>query len=130
MRARDLSLFVICIAIVAPLVMMTGVYSAGPLGTSAESIKSFFSVGVIVGMLAAGGMAIIGFSFKLPAVLMAFSGMYTFCTGLLTMLIGQMMAIVRVEIAAIFSPVFIALFFVIGYFAALEIAGGPHGPMA
>lgn len=127
MRARDISLFVICVAIAAPLVLMTDIFSSGPAGADAESIKSYFAVGVVVGALMAGGASILGFSFKVPAVLSAFFIGYTFCATLLTTLTAQM--IPQAEIAATFSLVLVALFAVVGYFAALEIAGGPHGPM-
>lgn len=132
MRARDISLFVVCIAIAAPLIMLTDVYSSGPAGTDTSEITSIFVVSVVVGLLAAGGASILGFSFKTPAVLTAFLGIYVFCSALLVTMTGQMFAVANPaspEIAVIFSGVFTALFAVVGYFAALEIAGGPHGPM-
>jgi len=131
MRARDVSLFVICVGISAPLIMMTGIFSAGPEGFSTDYIRNAFVVGGAAGvitMLAAGGTSIMGYSFKVPAVLGAFLTIYVFCVGLITTLVGQMFALVGAGIAAIFSGLFIALFAVLGYFAALEIAGGPHGP--
>jgi len=127
-RARDISLFVICIAIAAPLVMMTGIFSSGPEGSSTSSIESRFIVSVVVGLLAAGGASIMGFSFKMPAVLGGFLAIYSFCSGLLVTMTFQMLGLVAWGIAVIFSGVFTALLTVIGYFAALEIAGGPHGP--
>ncbi len=131
MRARDISLFVVCVAIAAPLVILTGIFSAGPEGASSGSIVSAFGVSAVVGALAAGGTSIMGFSFKVPAVLGAFLVIYVFCSALLVTLTGQMLAITNPaspEIAVIFSGVFVTLFAVVGYFAALEIAGGPHGP--
>lgn len=127
MRARDISLFVICIAIAAPLVMATGIFSSGPEGADVTTIGSAFVVSTVVGVLAAGGATIMGFSFKVPAVLTAFLAIYVFCSTLIVTLTGQM--IPKAEVAATFSMVLVALFAVVGYFAALEIAGGPHGPM-
>lgn len=131
MRARDISLFVICVAIAAPLIIMTDIFSGGPEGVSSGDITSTFLVSAVVATLAAGGTSIMGFSFKVPAVLGAFLVIYIFCSALLVTLTGQMLAITNPaspEIAMIFSGVFVALFAVVGYFAALEIAGGPHGP--
>lgn len=128
MRARDISLFVICVAIAAPLVMMTGVFSAGPAGADVSTITSAFIVSFIVGVLAAGGATIMGFSFKVPAVLTGFLAIYTFCSTLIVTLTGQMIPVW--EVAVTFSGVLVAMFAVVGYFAALEIAGGPHGPYA
>jgi len=68
-----------------------------------------------------------GMSFKTPAVLTAFLAVYVFCSGMLVALVGQMIR--PWEVAATFSTLFTALFAVVGYFAALEIAGGAHGGM-
>ena len=132
MRARDISLAVICIGVAAPLVMMTDIFSAGPEGVSSDFIKNAFLVAGsagVVALLIGGGATIMGFSFKVPAVLGAFLIIYTFCSTLLVTITAQMLAIAGWEIAAIFSGVFVALLAVVGVFAALEIAGGPHGPM-
>jgi hypothetical protein len=126
MRARDIALYVICIAIAAPLVTMTGIFSAGPAGENISTLQSSFVVSAVVGILAAGGVSIMGWTFKTPAVLTAFLGIYVFCSSLIVTLTAQM--IPNSGIAAIFSTVFVTLFAVVGYFAALEIAGGPHGP--
>lgn len=127
MRARDISLFVICVAISAPLIATTGIWSSGPAGVDASSVISMFSVSAVVGILAAGGVSIMGWSFKVPAVLTSFMTIYVFCAGMLTTMVAQMIR--PWEVAATFSTVFAALFAVVGYFAALEIAGGPHGGM-
>lgn len=126
MRARDISLFVICVSLAIPLIAMTDIF-AGPTGGSTGSIMAIFAVGAVVGILAAGGVSIMGWSFKVPAVLTAFLAIYGFSATMITTLTLQI--IKPIEVAAIFSGVFIALFAVVGYFAALEIAGGPHGPM-
>jgi len=131
MRAREVSMYVICVAMAAPLVTMTGVFSAGPSGVTAEYVKNAFMVSGVVGVLASGGASIMGFSFKVPAVLTAFVGVYAFSAALLTTLVGQLIAgfTGAWDVAATFSGVFTAIFAVLGYYAALEIAGGPHGPM-
>lgn len=133
-RARDIALYTICIAIAAPLVVMTGIFSTGPAGMDVSAISAIFGVSVVIGILAAGGVSIMGWSFKVPAVLTSFLGIYVFCSTLIVTLTGQMIAGMGTDyawaIAAIFSTVFITLFAVVGYFAALEIAGGAHGPMA
>ena len=127
MRARDISLFVICVAISAPLIATTGVWSSNPAGADYTTIAGMFSVSALVGVLAAGGVSIMGWSFKVPAVLTSFMLVYSFCATMLVTLIGQM--IHPWEVAVIFAGVFTTLFAVVGYFAALEIAGGPHGGM-
>lgn len=127
MRARDISLYLICVAVAAPLIAMTGIWITGPEGMGTSAIASVFTVSIVIGILAAGGVSIMGWSFKVPAVLTAFLGIYVFCSTMMVTLIGQM--IHPWEIAAIFSGVLITLFAVVGYFAALEIAGGAHGPM-
>jgi len=128
MRARDIALYTICVAIAAPLIAMTGIFSTGPAGVDISTIASTFGVSVVIGILAAGGVSIMGWSFKVPAVLTSFLGIYVFCSTLIVTLTAQM--IPNWEIAAIFSGVFVTLFAVVGYFAALEIAGGAHGTMA
>jgi len=128
MRARDISLYVICVAIAAPLIAMTGIFATGPAGMDVSTIASIFGVSVVIGILAAGGVSIMGWSFKVPAVLTSFLGIYVFCSTLIVTLTAQM--IQNWQIAAVFSGVFVTLFAVVGYFAALEIAGGAHGPMA
>jgi len=127
MRARDFSLYLICVALATPLVMLTGVFSAGPEGVGTSAILSTFGVAAVIGMLAAGGVSIMGWSFKVPAVLTAFGAIYIFCAAMMTTMVAQMIR--PWEVAAVFSGVFVALFAVVGYFAALEIAGGAHGPM-
>jgi len=129
MRARDISLFVICMSIAAPLIMMTDIFSAGPAGADVSTIASTFGVSAVVGVLAAGGAAVLGFQFKLPAVLTAFLSAYVFSSGLLVTLTAQMLSPWGWGISGTFSTVLTALFAVVGYYAALEIAGGPHGPM-
>jgi len=111
---------------------MTGIFTSGPAGVSSDYVRNAFLVGGaagIVTILAAGGTSIMGFSFKVPAVLGAFLVIYIFCAALITTLVGQMLAIAGAGISAVFSGVFIALFAVLGYLAAMEIAGGPMGPM-
>lgn len=125
-RARDVSLFVICVAIAAPLIMMTGIFGTGPAGGT--GIESAFVVGVVVATLAAGGVSVMGWSFKTPAVLFAFGTIYVFSAALMTTMVAQLIR--PAEVAAIFVGVFLTLFAVIGVWAALEIAGGAHGPFA
>lgn len=127
MRARDIMLFVICVGLAAPLVMMTGIFSSGPQGVSTSAITGYFGISAIVAGIAAGGVSIMGWSFKVPAVLTAYLGLYTGCSAIMITLIAQILQ--PIEVAAIFSGVFIALFTVVGVFGALEIAGGAHGPM-
>ena len=119
-------LFTICVGLAAPLVMMTGIFSAGPQGTSTSVITGYFGISAIVAGLAGGGVSIMGWSFKVPAVLTAYLGLYVGCSSIMITMIAQM--IKPVEVATIFSGVFIALFTVVGVFGALEIAGGAHGP--
>lgn len=127
MRARDIMLFVICIGVAAPLITLTGIFSTGPAGVSTGEIMGYFAAGTIIAALAGGGVSIMGWSFKVPAVLTAYLAIYVGCTAMMTSLIAQI--IQPWEVAAVFSTVFIALFAVVGVFGALEIAGGPHGPM-
>jgi hypothetical protein len=126
-RAREISLFVICVAIAAPLIGMSEVFMGTPDGTDISAVTSVFTVSTVIGILAGGGVSILGFSFKVPAVLSAFLGIYIFSTALLDTLVLQM--IQPWEVGATFAGVFAALFAVVGYYAALEIAGGAHGPM-
>lgn len=132
MRARDIMLYAICVSIAAPLIVMTCIFGAGPGGTNIGLIKSKVEVSLVIGILAAGGVSIMGWSFKVPAVLTAFLTIYVFSVGMIETLTIQMIMGIGTEyageIAAVFSGVFLALFAVVGYFAALEIAGGAHGP--
>lgn len=119
-------LFTICVGLAAPLVMLTGIFSSGPQGVSTGIVEALFASLIISG-LAAGGVSIMGFNFKVPAVIMAYLALYVGCSAMMVTLIAQM--IKPVEVAAIFSGVFVALFAVVGVFGAIEIAGGAHGPM-
>jgi len=127
MRARHIMLYTLCVGIAAPLVMMTGIFVSGPAGISGSAIEGYFAIGAIIAILAGGGISIMGFNFKVPAVLSAYLGLYTGCSTMMVTLTAQM--IKPWEVAAIFSGVFGVLFIVVGVFGAMEIAGGPHGAM-
>lgn len=127
MRARDIMLYTLCVGIAAPLVVLTGIFSSGPQGISTGEITSIFGISAIIAVLAGGGISIMGFNFKVPAVLSAYFGLYAGCAAMMITLTAQI--IQPTEVAAIFSTVFTTLFVVVGVFGALEIAGGPHGPM-
>jgi hypothetical protein len=126
MRARDISMFVICVALAAPLVTMTGVFGAGPV-IGPVNLSATFAVSGVVGVLIGGGLSIMGWSFKVPVVLTLFGSVYAFSSTLIVTLVAQMIR--PWEVGTVFSAVFVALFMVVGYFAALELAGGPHGIM-
>lgn len=131
MRAREISLFVICLSLAIPLISMTEIYASGPAGLSLEgmitNILISISVSAVVLLLLGGGVSVAGFSFRVPAVLSGFMVIYSFSATLLTTTVKQI--IQPSDLGTMFAAVFGVLFIIIGYYAALEIAGSSHGPM-
>lgn len=131
MRAVEIMLFVICFNVAAPLVGLTGIFGVGPGGT--DIISSYLMWGVAAAALAATGVSIMGFSFKLPAVITIFGSIYgASVAGMGTLLLqilatgatGADLANITILIATIVTIVTI-----VGILGILQISGGAHGPM-
>lgn len=127
MRWREIATFIICVGLAAPLVAAMGIFP-GSEGISGSTIMTTFGVSAVVAILMGGGVSILGFSFKVPAVLSTFGTIYAAVTGFLTGLIAQLVRPWEVGVTISFG-VLLPLLAVVGYFAALEIAGGAHGVM-
>lgn len=127
MRARDIMLYIICVNVAAPIVLNMGIYAGGPGGTSMDAL-TYTTISIAIGLLAAGGVSVFAYNFKVPAILTVYSTMYVGSGTMLGALIIQIVP--QFEIAAGINVTLGILLGVIGVFGAMEIAGGPHGPMA
>jgi hypothetical protein len=127
MRARDIMLYIICVNVAAPIVLNMGIYVGGPAGTSTDTLV-YTTISIAIGLLAAGGVSVFAYNFKIPAILTVYSAMYVGSGTMLGVLILQIVP--QIEIAAGINVMLGILLGVIGVFGAMEISGGPHGPMA
>lgn len=129
MIARNIMLFIICVNVAAPIVALMGIYTGGPAGTSSDAVGlNYVTMAFAIGLLAAGGTTILLFNVRIPAILGVFTVMYVASVVMMTTLIAQM--IQPFDVALIVSGVFVALAGIAGVLGAMEISGGPHGPMA
>ncbi len=127
MRARDIMLFVICVSISAQITTTMGIYNTtivgagNPFGFDASTM-SFAILG-----LAAAATATLLFNVRVPTIITLYSAMYVGSVAMIDTLIAQLIA--PVELAATIALFITLLCAVIGVFGAMEISGGPHGPM-
>lgn len=121
MRASEIALYVICFNAATALLVPTGIFPTGPQGTGATSTS--FMLAVAIGALSLGGVSILGFSFKVPAVITFYGGMCLACITMMSTLLYQM----HVPGEIIGTLVFIVG--LVDVLALIQIAGGAHGPM-
>lgn len=121
MRASDIMFFVLCFNIAAPLVAATGIFGAGPAGAAA--LGGYFVWGAAAAALAAGGVSVMGFSFKIPAVITVFGAMYGASVALMGTLLYQL------SIPVLIVGAITSISAVVGIVGIIQIAGGAHGPM-
>lgn len=121
MRASEIALYVICFNAATALLAPTGIFGTGPEGT--EVTSTYFVLALAIGALSLGGVSILGFSFKVPAVITFFGGICLACITMMGTLLYQM----HVPGEIITTLVFIVG--VVDVIALIQIAGGAHGPM-
>lgn len=125
MRATEILLFVICFNVSIPLVAATGIFGAGPSGTSI--LNEYFLWGAAAAALTVGGISVMGWSFKIPAVITVFASLYGASVAALDVLILQI--IQPASVAATFAGATTFICTVVGVLGILQIAGGAFEPM-
>jgi len=135
MKAYHIGLFIICICLAFPLLEPTGIFShSGPGNVSLETMPHYsdaFLVGGVVLVLVAGGIVIVGFSFKTSAVVGAFGLVYIFSVASMEAFLWQLMGISGLthSESGLIIGILTALFGFIGVWGALQLAGTPTGIM-
>jgi hypothetical protein len=131
MRALEICYFIICLNIAIPLVGATGIFGVGPAGVDPTALMLL--VGLAVGMLTVGGISVMGWSFKAPAAISAFAGIYSASVAMVDVLIIQMIGAIpdpsALGIAVTFAVAITTICTIIGVQGAIQIAGGAFGPM-
>ena len=125
LRAAEILLFVICFNVSIPLVAATGIFGAGPSGTSI--LNEYLVWGVAASALTVGGISVMGWSFKVPAVITVFASVYGASVAALDVLILQI--IQPHDVALVFAGAITFVCTVVGVLGILQIAGGAFGPM-
>jgi len=125
MRMTEIFWFIICFNIAIPLVAATGIFGTGPEGTSI--ISDYLTIAAAATALAVGGVSIMGWSFKVPAVITVLAAIYAASIAGMDVLIAQI--IQPASIAATFAGVFTTIAAIVGVLGLIQIAGGAHGPM-
>lgn len=121
MRATEILLFVICFNVACPLVGLTGIFGVGPEGT--DIISSYLVWGAAAAALAATGVSILGFSFKLPAVITIFASIYGASVA------GMGTLLIQLHIPVEIIGALVSITMIVGIIGILQISGGAHGPM-
>lgn len=126
MRAYDISLFAMCVIGAIALVMPTGAFATGPAGAE----MNLLGASVAVGALALGGVAILGFSFKLPAAITAFGALFAAASAVITVFVYNFIprAGPADSTPEVIASVIVGLLFFIGLWATWQVAKGPMGP--
>lgn len=131
MRALDICYFIICFNFAVILVAQTKIFGAGPVGTDIGNLMIL--IGLAVGALTVGGVSIMGWSFKTPAVIGVFAGIYAASVAMLDVLIAQIIGAIPDPNASAIATTFVMLFTtlctIIGVQGAMQLAGGAFGPM-
>jgi len=128
MRMSDIMFFIFSVNIAAFLVSVTGIFNAGPEGSGLSGY--YFDIAAVAGVaaiLAAGGVSVMGWSFKVPAVISAISAFYLWSVVMMDVLIVQIVQ--PIGVAGIFVTMFTVIAAVVGIMGLIQIAGGAHGPM-
>ena len=128
MRMSDIMFFIFSVNIAAFLVSVTGIFNAGPEGKGLGG--DYFVIAAVTGVataLAVGGVSVMGWSFKIPAVISIISAFYIWSIVMMDALIVQI--IQPIEVAGTFVTVFTIIATVVGIMGLIQIAGGAHGTM-
>lgn len=120
MKAYEISLFVMVICIAMSILTPTGIFTGGP---SKVEYNIPYDVPFVVGILIGGGIAIMGFIFKLQAALVVFSTLY----GTTISVAGAIMYVYQIPPEIIGAVM--TMFTFIGVWAAFQIASGGMGVM-
>ena len=122
MKAYEIALFVICLSAATLLLAPTGIFSSPTVGMGPFTSEGY--LGVIIGIVVGGGIAILGFVFKLQAALIVFGSLYGFATTTASTIMYTVFKIPGEIIGVV-----LALLTFVGVWAAYQIAGAPGGTM-